>query len=76
MTILIADDDRVHIQLVTAHLKKAGFAVAAAFDALQAFTLALRTLPAAILLNVNMPTGRASKSSNAWRIHARPIKSQ
>ncbi|HEV2350212.1 MAG TPA: response regulator [Terriglobia bacterium] len=57
MTILIADDDRIHIQLVSAYLKKAGFSVSAAYDAMQAFTLAIRTLPAAIVLDVNMPGG-------------------
>lgn len=38
-------------------MRKAGFAVAAAYDAMQAFTTTIRTLPAAILLDVNMPGG-------------------
>lgn len=55
MTILIADDDRVHVQLVSTRLKKLGINVAVAFDAMQAFTLAIRTAPTALLLDVNMP---------------------
>ncbi len=57
MTILIADDDRVHVQLVSSRLKKLGINVAVAFDAMQAFTLAIRTAPTALLLDVNMPGG-------------------
>jgi DNA-binding response OmpR family regulator len=57
MTVLIADDDRVHVQLVSIRLKKLGFDVAVAFDAMQAFTIAIRTGPAAVLLDVNMPGG-------------------
>lgn len=57
MTVLIADDDRVHVQLVSSRLKKLGFDVAVAFDAMQAFTIAIRTGPAAVLLDVNMPGG-------------------
>ena len=57
MTVLIADDDRLHVQLVSSRLKKLGFDVLAAFDAMQAFTIAIRTCPAAVLLDVNMPGG-------------------
>ncbi|HEV2232458.1 MAG TPA: response regulator [Terriglobia bacterium] len=57
MTILIADDDRVHVQLVSSRLKKLGINVAVAFDAMQAFTLAISTAPTALLLDVNMPGG-------------------
>lgn len=57
MNILIADDDRVHVQLVSSRLKKLGINVAVAFDAMQAFTLAIRTAPTAVLLDVNMPGG-------------------
>lgn len=57
MTILIADDDRIHVQMVTAFLKKAGYIVSAAYDAMQAFTVAIRTQPGLILLDVNMPGG-------------------
>ncbi len=57
MTILIADDDRIHVQIVSSRLKNEGFQVLAAFDAMQAFTIAIRNLPAVILLDVNMPGG-------------------
>ncbi len=57
MTILIADDDRVLTGLLTARLKKDGFKVIVAFDAMQAIMAALRSPPAAVLLDVNMPGG-------------------
>lgn len=57
MTVLIADDDRAHVQWVSSRLKKLGFDVAAAFDALQAFNSAIRTGSAVVLLDVNLPGG-------------------
>ncbi|MGH9554608.1 MAG: response regulator [Terriglobales bacterium] len=57
MTILIADDDRVLTGVLTARLKKGGFKVVVAFDAMQAIMAALRNPPAAVLLDVNMSGG-------------------
>ena len=57
MTILIADDDRVLVQVLSARLKKAGYRVVAVFDAMQAIMVALRNPPDAIVLDVNMPGG-------------------
>jgi DNA-binding response OmpR family regulator len=57
MTILIADDDRVLTAMLTVRLKKDGFKVVVAFDAMQAIMAAVRNPPAAVLLDVNMPGG-------------------
>ena len=57
MNILIVDDDHIHVQVLTAHLRKAGFGISAAYDAMQAFTTAIRCQPDAILLDVIMPGG-------------------
>ena len=57
MTILIADDDRVWASILTARLKKNGYKVVVAFDAMGAIVAALRNPPAAVLLDVNMPGG-------------------
>ena len=57
MTILIADGDRVLTGLLTARLRRDGFKVVVAFDAMQAIMIALRNPPAAVLLDVNMPGG-------------------
>lgn len=57
MTVLIADDDRVLTLVLGTRLKKAGYKVAAIFDAMQAVMTALRNPPDAILLDVNMPGG-------------------
>jgi CheY-like chemotaxis protein len=57
MKILIADDDPVHIQLVSAQLRAEGFQVLVARDSMQALMLTLRGKPNAVLLDVNMPGG-------------------
>lgn len=55
--ILIADDSRVQIHIFSAFLAAKGFTVAVAVDALQAWMSALREMPDAIVLDVNMPAG-------------------
>jgi len=56
-TILIADDSRFQVQLISGWLAEGGFTVTTAFDALQAGMTALRTSPGAIILDINMPCG-------------------
>ena len=55
--ILVADDDRVLSALLTTFLGNQGFEVKVTFDALQTWMVALRTRPAAILLDIKMPGG-------------------
>ena len=55
--ILVADDDRALSALLTAFLGKQGFAVRVTFDAIQTWMVALRTRPAAVLLDIKMPGG-------------------
>jgi two-component system cell cycle response regulator len=55
--ILIADDSRVQIHIFSAFLAAKGFTVAVAVDALQAWMSALREMPDAIVLDINMPAG-------------------
>ena len=57
MTILIADDDLVHVTLLCARLRQCGFKVLTAMDAMQAFSVALRNKPSAILPDFHMPGG-------------------
>ncbi|MBZ5563963.1 MAG: response regulator transcription factor [Acidobacteriia bacterium] len=57
MMILIADDDRIHVHMLTSRLKAKGFKVSAAFDAIQAWIAAIRTSPDAIILDIQMPGG-------------------
>lgn len=57
MTVLIAEDDRVLAHLLTQKLRVLGVQTIVASDAMQAVMLATRTLPAAILLDINMPGG-------------------
>jgi CheY-like chemotaxis protein len=55
--ILVADDSRFQVTLLTKALQEKGFDVAAAQDAMQAGMIALRTAPDAIVLDINMPGG-------------------
>jgi DNA-binding response OmpR family regulator len=57
MTILVADDDKVHVHLLTNLLRKRGFSVSVAYDGLQAWSTALRGQPDAIILDIHMPAG-------------------
>jgi len=55
--ILIADDSRFQVQLVSSCLTPRGFSVVSAGDALQTWMMALREKPEAIVLDINMPGG-------------------
>jgi CheY-like chemotaxis protein len=55
--ILVADDSRFQIALLSAGLRDMGFEVVVAEDALQAGMIAQRTAPDAIVLDINMPGG-------------------
>ena len=57
MRILIADDDRVLVTKLAAHLKKFGFEVDVAHDALAASNALFRESPDAIVLDIGMPAG-------------------
>jgi len=57
MKILIADDDRVQTLMLSTRLKAKGFKVAVAYDAVQAWISAIRGLPDAIILDIQMPGG-------------------
>jgi DNA-binding response OmpR family regulator len=57
MTILIADDDRALVLLLSKHLMKKGFEVVGAYDAMQASISAMRMPIAAAILDISMPAG-------------------
>ena len=57
MTILVADDDRGLVLLLSRHLIKRGFEVAGAYDAMQASVMAMRKPIDAVILDINMPAG-------------------
>jgi DNA-binding response OmpR family regulator len=57
LTILVADDDPVFTLMVTTALRKDGYAVVTARDAMQAFRASMKDKPAAIVLDVQMPGG-------------------
>lgn len=57
MTVLLADDDRVQTLMLSAGLKAKGFKVTVAYDAIQAWMAAIKTLPDVIVLDIQMPGG-------------------
>ena len=57
MIVLIAEDDRVFSHMLMRQLKSRGVDSTVAYDAMQAIMMASRTVPAAILLDVNLPGG-------------------
>lgn len=57
MHILIADDDRIVVNLLASSLKRRGHMVSIAADGMQAFMFARRNQPDLLLLDINMPGG-------------------
>jgi DNA-binding response OmpR family regulator len=57
MTILIADDDRGLVLLLSKHLLKRGFEVTGAYDAMQASVTVMRKPIDAVILDIHMPAG-------------------
>ena len=55
--ILIVDDERDIVKVLTIRLRSAGYEVATAFDGSQAVFMALKEHPDLILLDVRMPAG-------------------
>jgi len=66
--ILIADDSRFQVELLSKPLKALGFEVVSALDALQAWMTALRVTPDAIVLDINMPGGSGIEVLRRLRI--------
>jgi DNA-binding response OmpR family regulator len=57
MKVLIADDDKVLMQVLTTGLKKRGIDSVSAFDTMQAVMTAMRAEPDVVLVDINMPGG-------------------
>jgi CheY-like chemotaxis protein len=55
--VLVADDSRFQVALLSTALRDKGFDVVVAEDALQAGIIAQRSAPDAIVLDINMPGG-------------------
>ena len=57
MIVMIAEDDRIYSHLLMRQLKARGLESTVTYDAMQAFMVAARLTPAAILLDINLPGG-------------------
>jgi two-component system phosphate regulon response regulator PhoB len=55
MNVLIADDDRAQTLMISSRLRAKGFNLIVAYDAIQAWMAAIRSLPDAIVLDIQMP---------------------
>jgi CheY-like chemotaxis protein len=55
--ILIADDSRLHVHLISGWLQDRGIAVVVASDSIQAFVMATQHRPDAVILDISMPGG-------------------
>jgi DNA-binding response OmpR family regulator len=56
-TILIIDDDKDWVRMLTMRLEHAGYQVEAAFDAIQAIAQTIDLKPDLVLLDIIMPAG-------------------
>ena len=55
--IVVADDDKVVVSLISEFLRKKGFTVFPAFDSMQAMLGARQARPKAVILDIAMPGG-------------------
>jgi DNA-binding response OmpR family regulator len=55
--ILIVEDDQKISQVLSIRLRAAGYEVAAAFDAVMASSVAVKTRPDLVILDISMPGG-------------------
>lgn len=65
---LIADDDRVLTHLLATRLRRLGWRVDIAHDAMQALMFAMRTAPDVILLDINMPGGTGMEALRKLKV--------
>lgn len=73
--ILIIEDERDIVKVLTIRLQGRGYYVIAAFDALQGFSVALKEKPDLIILDIRMPAGgglsvaeKLKRSTLTWTI--------
>ena len=57
MKVLVADDDRVWVEVLGTAFRKKGFEVLPAFDGMQTMMAAMQGMPDLIVLDVQMPGG-------------------
>lgn len=68
---LIAEDDPVMATLLSDFLRSRGFATLVAVDAMQTVMYAVRSSPAIVLLDINMPGGTGIHALRKLRANAR-----
>lgn len=69
--ILIADDSRFQVEVLSKSMKERRFEVISAGDALQAWMIAIRAAPDAIVLDINMPAGSGIEVLKRLQISAK-----
>ena len=71
LKVLIADDDRILTSLIASRLKARGWIPEIASDSMQAVMFAVRSQPAVITLDINMPGGSGFEVLRKLRLSAR-----
>jgi two-component system cell cycle response regulator len=71
MRVLVADDDRVFVELIGSRLRGLGFGVQAAFDSPTALMAAVRNPPDVVLLDIGMPGGTGLHTLERLKANAR-----
>lgn len=71
MKILVADDDRVLVAMLSGLLRPKGVTVLAAYDAMQAWMTTLKSDPDAIVLDLQMPGGTGMEVLRKLKTSAR-----
>src|SRR5260370_216797 len=64
--VLVIDDDKTLVAILSASLRAAGYHVLAAYDAMQGFRLAQREVPAVTLLDLHLPAAGAAGRGDSW----------
>jgi CheY-like chemotaxis protein len=70
-TVLIADDDRVFVEVVGSKLRARGLQVLNAFDVMQAVMIANKSIPDAIVLDVMMPGGTGLEAIKRFKLSSK-----
>ena len=77
MNILVADDDKALSTMICGVLKEFGHICVPVYDAMQAFSFAMKQAPDLILLDVNMPGGTGvgvlQKLKNSTKTKSIPV---
>jgi len=74
MKVLVADDDRIWVELLTTTFREEGHDVLAAFDGMQATMHAFQSFPDLVVLDVQMPGGTGLEALKRLKMSTKTAK--